>query len=313
MIKYMGKKLIYALITILALTTITFLLLKLAPGDPVQYILKQDITQVDQTTVNETRAALNLDKPIYVQWLLWLKSIAMFDLGNSYQTGNDVEKEIMDSFLPTLSIALLSTMVVTTISIPLGLIAAYKKDCLSDRIIKFLTAMLMSAPSYFIGIVVIFLFSKLLNVLPSEGYYSPIYLVLPVMSVSLGLLAYYVRLVRSNALEHLNGKVAESFRLRGLNEKSIMLNDVLWPSIIPLISMLGMSFGSLLGGTIVIEYLFNIPGLGSLLVESIQTRDYPVIQGIVLLIGVTVIAGNLIADFIIGIISPMHSIRGAGK
>lgn len=310
MIKYIVKRISLAIVIMITLSIITFLLMKLAPGDPVRYIVRQDIAFISEDVLEETRRALNLDQSLIMQWWIWFKGILTLNFGTSYQTGQTVLKEIVFYSRPTFTLAILTLIVVISISVPLGVIAAYTHNSVFDRMIQIFTSLTVSVPSFFLGIILIFIFNKLLGILPSSGYYSPKYLIMPVLAISLGMLAYYVRFVRVNMIELIHGKVARAYRLRGINEFSIMWNDLLIPSIIPMITMLGMSLSGLVGGTIVIEYLFNIPGLGTFLIESIRARDYPVVQGMVLVLGALVIIGNTLADIIVGILSPEHRTKG---
>ncbi|MBI5974444.1 nickel ABC transporter permease [Staphylococcus canis] len=305
-IKRIVLSLIQMVVVLWILSTITFILMKLTPGDPVNAILHVGESNVSQTTINETRAALGLNQSIFQQYIEWLSHIIRLDFGTSYQTGNPVTEEIVFYAPPTLIIAGLTIVVVMCVALPLGVLAAFHYQKPLDRVIRIVTSMTVSIPSFFLGIILIYVFATRLNILPASGLGTPFHFVLPVIAMSVGMSAYYVRLMRSTVIDLYQSREVEASRLRGMSERYIFFYDVLKPSLVPIVTILGLSIGSLIGGTVVIENLFGIPGIGQFLVDSIRARDYPVIQGVVLMIGLFVMIANFVSDVIVLWLDPIQ-------
>lgn len=287
------------IIVLFVLSTITFILMKLTPGDPVNKILHLDVANVSSTQVAETKEKLGLNQSIFVQYGQWLGQIAHLNFGTSYQTGESVSKALLYYTPPTLIIAFLTMFTVLFISIPLGTIAAKYYHTWIDKLIRITTSITVSIPSFFLGTILIYICAQRLNILPSSGLDHVTSYILPVLSLSIGMSAYYVRLMRSNLLELYQSQEVSASRLRGMTESYIFWKDLFKPALLPIITVMGMSVGSLIGGTVVIENLFGIPGVGHFLVDSIRARDYPVIQGIVLMIGCCVIIANTVSDLLL--------------
>ena len=304
MFKMIIYKLSQMIIVLFILTTITFILMKLSPGNPVDKILHLDISHVSHEQIETTENKLGLNNPIFIQWWHWLNQLFHCDLGTSYQTSEPVIREIANYLGPTLIITFGTLIMSLVISIPLGIIAAIYYHKIWDRIIRVMTSLSVSLPSFFIGLILLYIFSLKLNVLPTsdEGRFASY--ILPIITMSIGMCAYYIRFIRSTLLEQYQTPIVESSRLRGMPERYILFQDILKPTILPIIPLLGLSIGSLIGGTVVIENLFDIPGLGYFLVDSIKSRDYPVIQGCVLFIGFFVVIINTIADLLSLLIDP---------
>ncbi|MEB5782454.1 nickel ABC transporter permease [Staphylococcus pseudoxylosus] len=287
------------IIVLFVLSSITFILMKLTPGDPVDKILHLDIANVSSDQVEATREKLGLNQPVIMQYFQWLGQIVQFNFGTSYQTGEPVIKELIYYTPPTLSIAFLTIMVVLLTALPLGILAAKYYHTWVDICIRTVTSFTVSVPSFFLGTILIYIFAQKFNVLPSSGIDTIAGYILPVIALSVGMSAYYVRLMRSNLIELYQSKEVEASRLRGMSERYILWRDLFKPAIIPVITVLGMSVGSLIGGTVVIENLFGIPGIGHFLVDSIRARDYPVVQGAVIMIGFFVVLANTVSDLLL--------------
>lgn len=287
------------IIVLFVLSSITFILMKLTPGDPVDKILHLDIANVSSDQVEATREKLGLNQPVIMQYFQWLGQIVQFNFGTSYQTGEPVIKELIYYTPPTLSIAFLTIMVVLLTALPLGILAAKYYHTWVDTCIRTVTSFTVSVPSFFLGTILIYIFAQKFNVLPSSGIDTIAGYILPVIALSVGMSAYYVRLMRSNLIELYQSKEVEASRLRGMSEQYILWRDLFKPAIIPVITVLGMSVGSLIGGTVVIENLFGIPGIGHFLVDSIRARDYPVVQGAVIMIGFFVVLANTVSDLLL--------------
>ncbi|MEK4560866.1 nickel ABC transporter permease [Staphylococcus sp. FSL K6-3157] len=287
------------IIVLFVLSTITFILMKLTPGDPVDKILHLDVANVSSEQIEATKQKLGLDQPVVIQYIQWLGQIVQLNFGTSYQTGEPVINELIYYTPPTAFIAVLTIIIVFIVAVPLGIIAAKYYHTWIDTLIRIVTSFTVSIPSFFLGTLLIYVFAQKLNLLPSSGLDSLAGYVLPVIALSIGMSAYYVRLMRSNLVELYQSKEIEAARLRGMSERYILWKDLFKPAILPVVTVLGMSIGSLIGGTVVIENLFGIPGIGHFLVDSIRARDYPVVQGAVLMIGFLVVLANTISDLLL--------------
>lgn len=292
------------IIVLFVLSTITFILMKLTPGDPIDKILHLDVANVSSDQIEATKAKLGLDQPVIIQYVQWLGQIIQLNFGTSYQTGEPVIKELIYYTPPTLFIAVMTIVVVFVVAIPLGMIAAKYYHTWLDSLIRSVTSFTVSIPSFFFGTILIYVFAQKWNLLPSSGLDTMAGYILPVIALSVGMSAYYVRLMRSNLVELYQSKEVEAARLRGMSERYILWQDLFKPAIIPIITVLGMSVGSLIGGTVVIENLFGIPGIGHFLVDSIRARDYPVVQGAVIMIGFFVVLANTMSDLLLLWIDP---------
>ncbi|MDK7753555.1 MULTISPECIES: nickel ABC transporter permease [Staphylococcus] len=292
------------IIVLFVLSTITFILMKLTPGDPVDKVLHLDVANVSSDQIEATKERLGLNQSPIMQYFQWLGQIIQLNFGTSYQTGEPVIKELIFYTPPTLTIAILTIVIVFLVAIPLGMLAAKRYHTWVDTWIRILTSFTVSVPSFFLGTILIYIFAQRLNILPSSGLDSIAGYILPVIALSVGMSAYYVRLMRSTLVELYQSKEVEAARLRGMSEQYILWKDLFKPAIIPVITVLGMSVGSLIGGTVVIENLFGIPGLGHFLVDSIRARDYPVVQGAVIMIGCFVVLANTISDLLLLWIDP---------
>ncbi|WP_394877252.1 nickel ABC transporter permease [Mammaliicoccus lentus] len=287
------------IIVLFVLSTITFILMKFTPGDPIDKVLHLDVANVSSEQIEETKARLGLDQSPVVQYFQWLGQIVQLNFGTSYQTGEPVLNELIFYTPPTAFIAILTIIIVFIVAVPSGIVAAKYYHTWVDTFIRSVTSLTVSIPSFFLGTILIYLFAQKLNLLPSSGLDSMAGYIMPVIALSVSMSAYYVRLMRSNLVELYNSKEVEAARLRGMSERYILWKDLFKPAIIPVITVLGMSVGSLIGGTVVIENLFGIPGIGYFLVDSIRARDYPVVQGVVIMIGFFVVLANTVSDLLL--------------
>ncbi|WP_199189341.1 nickel ABC transporter permease [Staphylococcus succinus] len=304
MLKNILSRIGQMIIVLFVLSTITFILMKLTPGDPINKILHLDVANVSNDQIKATKEKLGLNQPILIQYIQWLGQIVRLNFGKSYQTGEPVINELIYYTPTTLIIALCTIILVFIVAVPLGIIAAKYYHTWIDTIIRTVTSFTVSMPSFFLGTMLIYIFSQKFDLLPSSGVDSIAGYILPITSLSIGMSAYYVRLMRSSLVELYQSKEVKASRLRGMSERYILWEDLFKPSIIPIITVLGMSIGSLIGGTVVIENLFGIPGVGRFLVDSIRARDYPVVQGAVIMIGCFVVLANTLGDLLLLWIDP---------
>ncbi|WP_210619494.1 nickel ABC transporter permease [Mammaliicoccus lentus] len=301
------------IIVLFVLSTITFILMKFTPGDPIDKVLHLDVANVSSEQIEETKARLGLDQSPVVQYFQWLGQIVQLNFGTSYQTGEPVINELIFYTPPTAFIAILTIIIVFIVAVPSGIVAAKYYHTWIDTFIRTVTSLTVSIPSFFLGTILIYLFAQKLNLLPSSGLDSMAGYIMPVIALSVSMSAYYVRLMRSNLVELYNSKEVEAARLRGMSERYILWRDLFKPAIIPVITVLGMSVGSLIGGTVVIENLFGIPGIGYFLVDSIRARDYPVVQGVVIMIGFFVVLANTVSDLLLLWLDPKRRFNKSSR
>ncbi|HHW5704051.1 TPA: nickel ABC transporter permease [Staphylococcus aureus] len=304
-IKSMLYRLMQMIVVLFVISTLTFILMKLSPGNPVDKILHLDVAQVSTEQINATKDKLGLNDSLLVQWWHWMNHLLHFNLGKSFESKEPVT-QILFNYAPITLLISFSTLVVSLcISIPLGIIAAKRFHKWTDKVIRVISTLSISLPAFFIGIILLFIVTNLMNI--DSVILSQF--ILPVITLSLGMCAYIIRLVRSNLLMLLQSNIVQASRLRGMNERYILIHDLLKPTILPIIPLLGISLGSLIGGTVVIGNLFDIPGIGYLLMDSIKSRDYPVIQGCVLFISFFVVIINTIADLLTLLLDPKQRLQ----
>ena len=283
-------------LVLLMLSVITFTLMKLAPGDPIWSILKIDEVTVTIEEKEALRKELLFDQPIHIQYMNWLSNLLRLDLGNSFISQQPVTKEVASRILPTLYLTIGGLIVMMSIALVLGILAAVYQNRWIDHVSRLLAFLGASVPTFWLGFILIYVFSVRLALLPAIEYGSIKNLILPSFTLGLGLAAVYARLLRAGLLESYSQEYIRAARARGLGEWRILRVHALRSALLPVITMFGMSFGSLLGGSVVVEVIFAYPGLGKLAVDAIFKRDYPIIQGYILFTGVVVVFINLLVD-----------------
>lgn len=288
----------YAMIIILfCVSIITFSLMHLVPGDPA-YIIAERLYghDVAEETVKKVQQELGLDQPVWIQYGRWLSRALHGDFGNSYRTGLPVLQEILARLPATIQVALAASFISLLIAIPIAVISARKAYSLWDHI-SMLGAMVgVSMPNFWLGLLLILVFSLQLGWTPVYGRGELIHLILPAVTLGTGMAAVTTRLTRSSLLEILKQDFIRTARAKGLGETTVVHKHALKNAFIPVITIIGLQFGALLEGAVIVEVIFAWPGVGRLLVESIFARDYPVIQGCVFIIAVMYIGVNLLVD-----------------
>jgi nickel ABC transporter permease subunit NikB len=298
------KRLVQLIIVVVLLSVFTFGLMKLAPGDPVMTILNADemiVTDADQAKL---RSELGFDLPLYSQYGRWMMGLLQLDLGKSYMSGKPVWNEMMERLPITLQLTAGAILVMLFISVPLGIISARYHNRWPDHASRILALIGASIPSFWLGLMLIYFFAFKLQLLPSTGIGSMKQMIMPSFALGFSLAAVYARLLRAGLIASYSEDYVKAARARGAREGRILLFHVFRAALLPVITVFGLSLGSLLGGTVVIEILFSWPGLGSMAVDAIFSRDYPVIQGYVLLTGVFVVLVNLLVDLSYHLIDP---------
>lgn len=286
------------ILVLLGISFVTFALVMLSPGDPVRQMIagNEDIV-VSQVEIDALRHELGLDKPFIFQYLDWLGRAVQGDFGFSYMVKKPVVEELMQSLPATVILALASTAFMLVVSLPLGIYSAVKRNSVFDYIVRGLTFFGVSVPNFWMGLMLLWIFGLQLGWLPIVGgRVSLETLILPAATLGIVMAAKYTRQVRTTVLEELNQDYVVGARARGMSESYILWKEVLPNAMLPLITLLGLSFGNLLGGAAVVEIVFSWPGLGYLAVQSIIYRDFQLVQGIVLWIALMYMVINLVVD-----------------
>lgn len=311
------KQLLYRLgqivLVLLGISFITFALVMLSPGDPVRQMIagNEDII-VSQHEIDTLRAELGLDKPFVFQYLDWLGRALRGNLGFSYMVKKPVVDELMHSLPATVILSLAATLFMLAVAVPLGIYSAVKRNSIADYIVRAMTFVSISIPNFWMGLMLLWIFGLKLRWLPIVGGSVNLRnLVLPALTLGIVMAAKYARQVRAAVLEELNQDYVTGARARGMSEGHILWKEVLPNAMLPLITLLGLSFGNLLGGAAVVEIVFSWPGLGYLAVESIIYRDFQLVQGIVLWIALMYMIINLVIDISYNRLDPR--LRKAGR
>lgn len=291
------KRIFHILIVLFGITFLAFSLIYLSPGDPAEIMLTACGNIPTPELLAQTRLDLGLDKPFLEQYIGWIKDIFTGDMGMSYSLKVPVFDKLLSSFFVTLKLTISSLVLMILISIPLGIIAAVKRNKFLDYLIRTFTFIGISVPSFWLGLIFLRVFGVTLKWIPvSGGTDSLKNLILPSVTLALAMSAKYTRQVRTTLLEEFSQEYVVAARIRGIKEKKILLFHVLPNVLLPLVTLLGLSLGSLLSGTAIIEIVYNWPGMGNMAVKAILTQDYPLIQGYVLTISMFYMLINLLVD-----------------
>ncbi len=295
--KQIGRRLLQVLIVLFGISFLTFGLTYLSPGDPAEIMLTECGNLPTPELLAKTRAELGLDKPFLVQYGNWLKGVVTGDMGTSYSFKVPVVDKLVSCFWPTLELALASLVIMIVVSIPLGILSAVYQNKWGDYIVRALTFLGVSIPSFWIGLILLRIFGVNLRwVSVSGGSTDFKSLIMPAVTLAISMSAKYTRQVRIAVLDELRKDYVTGARMRGIKESQILWRHVLPNAMLPLVTLLGLSLGSLLGGTTVVEIIYNWPGMGSMAVKAISCRDYPLVQGYVLWIALLYMCINLVVD-----------------
>jgi ABC-type dipeptide/oligopeptide/nickel transport system permease component len=301
MIRFVGRRLLLALPTTLAVATLVFSLIHLIPGDPVLLMLGEGAQPTD---VEELRSRLGLDRPLGEQYGAFVAGLARGDLGRSLHFGEPVSTLVARSYPATFLLAMTAMGVALALALPLGMLAAYRRGGWLDRGARFFSLLGVSVPNFWLGPVAILLFSIHLGWLPVSGRGGWRSVVLPAATLGLAMAALLTRLVRSALLEELGKPYLVTARAKGLGPARVAVRHALRNALVPVVTVVGLQFGALLTGAILTETIFGWPGLGRLLIQAIRLRDFPLVQGCVLLIAVTYVAVNLLTDLVYAWLDP---------
>lgn len=319
MVKYIFKRLGYVLITLFILSVFVFTLIHITPGNPARIILGQDATTEE---VNALTEQLGLNKPLIQQYFDWAAGALHGDMGTSYSRKGSVMSEIATALGPTMELALWAQFLATVIAIPLGIIAARNKGKVADSGIIAFAQLGISIPSFLLSLILVIVFSVNLKLLPVAGYKQIAavglqrhieYMILPVISLAMMQCAMLTRMTRASVIDVINMDYIKTAKAKGVKQNVIMYKHALRNALIPILTAIGQSFATLLSGAAVVETVFGIPGVGQLIVSSVTKRDYPMIQGIVLVVSLIYILINLVIDLLYGVVDPRVRVAGGSK
>jgi peptide/nickel transport system permease protein len=299
---FLVRRFAQALFVVFAVTLIVSWAVRLS-GDPAVMLTQGAGSVTEQDLVN-IRLALGLDRPFHVQYLGFLKGLVTGDLGNSFMGGTPVTTLIAKALPATLILAVCALLVSIVLAIPLGIRAAVKRGGAEDQAIRIVSLAGLSFPNFWLALMMVLVFSILLKWLPPSGWDGPASLILPALTAGVINTAANVRLVRTAMLETLSAQYIMVARAKGLAERVVLYKHALRNSAIPLITYVGIQFGGLVAGLVVIERVFNWPGMGSLALDAVSGRDYPVLQGVVTVFAVLIVGVNLTVDIVYGLVDP---------
>ena len=301
MVRFLGRRLGYAAITVALVVTVVFWMSRVA-GDPVTLLAGFDVTEESKATI---RADLGLDDPIVVQYGTFVTDIVTLDFGDSFRTGQPAMEEVLDRLPATLTLALTALLFAVVIAVPLGVLAALKRGRWPDSLARFVALLGQAVPNFWLGLLLIFFFAVRLDLFPTggrdDGWKS---LILPALTLCTASLASLTRLTRSAMIDVLNQDYITLARLKGLRAKRVILRHGLSNALIPILTILGLQIGLLLAGSVVVETIFAWPGVGRLVIQALEVSDYPVVQAAVLVIAISVVLANIATDLVYMIVDP---------
>ncbi len=312
---YMIKRTFLFIPTMLLVATLVFGILRLVPGDPAISLLAggaQTETEFTEEDLQRLRAKLGTDRPIYIQYSKWVWGVIQLDFGTSFFYDQPVWDDIKKRFPITFELAVMALLMAGVVAIPLGLISAIKQDSLPDYIGRIITIGGIAVPNFWIGILLVYMLANLFDWLPPLGYKdvwdAPLdnlqQLVFPALALAITHMAFVARVTRSAALEVSREDYIRTARSKGLSEAVVIGRHLLKNALLPVVTVAGFEVGRLMGGTVLIETIFNVPGIGQLLIKGIQHRDFPMVQGIVIVITFLVLVLNLVVDLAYAWLNP---------
>ena len=303
------RRLLATVPVLLLVTAGVFALIHLTPGDPVDVMMAESVDDSVKTTL---RRQLGLDQPLYLQYAAWMGKLLRGDLGRSIRNGEPVIENVGRRIRPSLQLAGLAMAISLVVATPLGILSAARRNTSVDRFGTTFALFGICMPNFLLALLLIFFFGVKLRWLPISGYLDPFEeglpglrsLVLPALTLGLALAAVVTRTLRSSMLDALSEDYVRTARAKGLSESRVIRGHVLKNALIPVVTVLGLQLGTLIGGAVITEYVFALPGVGRLVVDAVFARDYPLVQGVVLLIAIGFILSNLAVDLLYGWIDP---------
>jgi ABC-type dipeptide/oligopeptide/nickel transport system permease component len=301
MIRQLATRLLYTIPVLWLVVSVVFLLIHIVPGDPIQAMLGEGAAAAD---VQAARHAYGLDQPIGTQYLNYCKGVLHGRLGKSIRLGQDVGEIIRQRYPFTLKLTLASLVFALLLALPAGIRSAQRRDRWDDRLLSFVSLLGLSFPNFALGPILILFFAIGLGLLPVSGADTWAHLVLPAITLGGALAAILTRMIRTAMLEELGQDYIRTARAKGLPERTVVYKHALRNAMIPVLTVLGLQFGALLAGAIVTETIFSWPGIGRLTISAISNRDYYLVQGCILAIGLTYVVVNLLTDVLYSVVNP---------
>ncbi len=309
--EYIAYRLGTSTIVVGAVSVLTFGMVYLTPGDPARAVLyHQTGEEPSQATLEAFRAEHGFDEPVPIRYWHWITDVLQGDLGTSYRTGRPVAAMLVESVPATFELAVAAMIVALLVAIPTGVASAVYRGTWIDQASQLFALVGVSMPNFWLGYILIIVFALHLNLVPVSGTGGLAYLVLPAIALGTGMAAIITRLVRTAMLDTLEAEYIDAARAKGLREKIVIYKHALRNALIPVVTVVGLQFGFVLNGAVVIEIVFQRPGLGMMLVDGIFARDFPVIQGVVLLIGVLFVVTNFVVDLSYRVLDPRIKLGG---
>ncbi|MDE3111709.1 MAG: ABC transporter permease [Chloroflexota bacterium] len=310
MLTYLLRRLALFIPVLVLISILVFSLLHLAPGDPVNMIVGED--RPGPEVIAAIRKEYGFDDPLPIQYLRWASHAAVGDLGYSYRSREAVTQVVLERLPTTVELSVLSIAFGLVLALPLGILAALRRGTWIDAVSSAVAALGISMPAFWIGILLIYLFALTLRWVPPSGYVSPTedlaqnlrLMVLPVITLGLGYGATLTRYVRASMLESLGLDFVRTARAKGLSGAQVVFGHVLRSALVPIVTVLGIETGRLLGGAVLTETIFALPGMGRLAVDAILSSDFPTMQGAVLIMALWVLLANLVVDLLYGVLDP---------
>ncbi|TVR73894.1 MAG: ABC transporter permease [Spirochaetaceae bacterium] len=311
MYQYIARRLILTIPVVIGVSIIVFSIIRMIPGDPARAIAG---VQATPEFIAQVRERYALDRPLYVQYGLFVSGLVRGDLGQSTFSGRAVTTEIRERFPRTLTLASISLLIATVVGVSAGIVSATRRNSVFDNVSMFVALVGVAAPVFWLALMLQLLFSVQLRLLPATGLGTWRHLVLPSITLGMASAALMARITRSSMLDVLKQEYITTARAKGLGERVIIYKHALKNALIPVVTVLGLQFGILLGGAVLTETVFAWPGVGRLLVDAILRRDYPVVQGTVLLLAFLFVLINLVVDVIYAFLDPrIHYQSGGGE
>ena len=316
MLRYLVQRILASIPTLVGVTLLVFVAIRLVPGDAITATLGTESGLLTETQRASLEAYFGLDKPAPVQYFTWLGNVVQGDFGYSVRLGKPALTLILERFPVTLELTLLSVLIAVTVGVSIGVLSAVYRNSAVDMVGRLVALIGLAAPNFLVGTLIIYVLSVYFGILPNAGDYVEVtedplenlgQLIFPALTLGLSFSASVMRMTRSAVLEVLGEDYIRTARSKGLREQTVMIRHALRNALIPVVTLIGIEMGYLLGGTVIIEQIFALPGLGRLALNAISQRDYALIQGVTLFIAINFVIINIIVDFIYAALDPRIS------
>ncbi|WP_078429373.1 nickel ABC transporter permease [Alkalihalobacterium alkalinitrilicum] len=311
--RFLVSRILSMILALWGVSLVAFFLIRVIPVDPVEAYFAINQLPVSEESMDAIREEQGFNQPLLSQYANWMWQVFQLDFGKSFVSKQDVANELISRFWITLGIAFTALLFVVFISVPIGVLSAVKQYSLFDRLARTSIFTIASMPNFWLAFILIYVVALKWGVLPLMGWGTWQHMILPSLTLALGISPFYIRLIRTSMIEQMQQPYVLYARARGLKESVIVLHHLLRGTLPPLLTSLAMTFGGLLGGAVIIEIVFTIPGIGRYILDSMSARDYVVLQGFILLIGVFYIFINFLADIVCALIDPRIRLKVEGK